>query len=184
MKKSRRAVAFVIFIIVAIIVIVALGVLTYIGRQDQKQKFDEMFNAKILLRVEYGEVIREHKLKEVNALFERVEQDQKLYLYITDDNILFTYYTDTYYSFDPMKGYVLEEKINLTNKQKNKLLDDIREITIDNLTAKIETEYMPIRIDDTNLWVSRHDFQMVLQENNIMITVNEKDPGSDTQKKK
>ena len=145
-------------------------------REDQKKQIDDLVSSEMYLKVEYGIIPVEHKLQEKNALFKRTLQDNKYYLYITKDNVLFTYYLDWYYNFDPLKGYNLDYKFDLKEKQVKHIMDAIKEKAISNLAAKVETDYVEIFVydeEDTKLYkyIDKHELQMIFQDNDLMLDI-------------
>ena len=101
MKKKRGLLV----IIIAICFIIVGLIIFYINRSDKKVALDKLLQSETLLEVNYGIIERKAVLKEKNALFKKIYKDNYTYLHLTNDNILFTYYLDWYYSFDPMQGY-------------------------------------------------------------------------------
>lgn len=158
-----------IIIVIGIIVVLALIFGYYMLRVNQKNKFDELFNKPTVFSTNLGEIKLEKKLKETNSLFKKVEQPNIFHINMTDDNILYTYYETWYYSIDPMHGYVKTLELQLTKNQADKILKDIRENVINDLTARIKNEYIPINIDNENKYIKKEKLQFILQDQEIII---------------
>ena len=169
MRKRRSF----IFIIVGIFLILALIFGAYIFRQNQKKDFDELFNSKTILKIEYGIIEKEEALKEKNALFKRIYQDNYHYLYITENNTLFVYYLDWYYSFDPMKGYNIMYNEKIDADKVNKILEDIKTKEIDSLYNKNKDDYITLHHDDKTTYINKKEMQKIFQDQEIILDLYE-----------
>lgn len=178
MTKDRRKGSFLVFLILIIIAGIIGGVIFYSSRVDKKKQIDDLINTEMLLRVEYGVVERDHVLEERNRLLKRTIQDNECYLYINGDNILFTYYMDWYYNIDPLQGYVLENKIQLKEKQVKNIMDQIKEKAVKDLGGKVEADYVSIYVKDDKdneyKFIEKNDLQMILQDEDIFIEIYKK----------
>ena len=178
MTNNRRKGSLAVFLIIMVVVL-GVGIWLFLmSREEKRNDIEDLINSEMYLRVEYGIVDRPHKLQEKNALFKRTMQDNKYYLYLTKDNVLFTYYLDWYYNIDPLRGYNLEYKFDLKEKQVTNIMDAIKEKAIPNLAAKNETDYVSIFVDgDTNkeyAYIDRHELQMIFQDNDVLMTIDRK----------
>ena len=168
MQRKKRG--FLVLIVAFIVIIIAIGIL-YILRDEQRKNFDKLINSNIILKIDYGIIPQEKKLIEKNALFKKVFLDNYYYLIINEDNILFTYYLDWYYSIDPMQGYNLTYKKELTNDVINKILDSIQNKTVDTLKARIKDNYVNVEIDGKEAYIEKIELQYILQDNGIMLDI-------------
>lgn len=168
MPKKKRGP---IFIVIGIILVLAVvfGALSY--RSYQKKKFDNLFNKKNILKVEYGIIPQEDKFIEQNSLFKKIEQDNEYYLCITEDNILYTYYLDWYYSFDPLKGYNLVYEIKLDKDTVEEIIKRIKSEERNDLYATIKEEYVTLHHNDNITYIKKYVLQDILQDNNIILNI-------------
>ena len=168
MPKKKRGYLFIILGIVLVIVII-IG--AYLFRESQKKHFDKLYNNNKILTVEYGIVPPKKVLMEKNALFKKVEQDNYYFLHITEDNTLFTYYLDWYYSFDPLKGYNLVYEMKLDDETIKGIMQDIKEKEITSLVATVQSDYLTIHHDDKQMYIKKLDLQMILQSHDILLNI-------------
>ena len=168
MQRKKRG--YLILIASIILIIIALGVL-YVLRDEQRKAFDNLIKSNFVLKVDYGIIPQEKALMEKNSLFKKIYLDNYYYLIITDDNTIFTYYLDWYYSFDPMQGYHLDYKKELSTEKVNNILEAIRNKTVDNLQSRIKDDYITVRIDNKNTYIDKVELQYILQDNDIMLDI-------------
>lgn len=168
MKRKKRG--FIWLLLGALIIALAIFI-AFMLREEQKKAFDKLYNSEMYLKVDYGIIPQEEKLRETNALFKKVKQDNYYYLFITKDNILFTYYLKWYYSFDPLKGYNIVYKMQLNEDTVQNILKDIAEKEVKSLNAKIESEYIVIRHDDENAYIKKKDLQLIFQNYEIILDI-------------
>ena len=110
-------------------------------------------------------------MKDLGVFLKEKNIEKNYYLYITKDNILFTYYNDDYYIFDPLHGYNIEYKINLEKDVVQNILNDIRNKKVINLLNKTESEYNIIRIDNENYYINKKDLQLIFQKYDIILDI-------------
>ncbi|MBE6148948.1 MAG: hypothetical protein E7167_05665 [Firmicutes bacterium] len=168
MSKKKRGFTFIILGIV--LVIVGLFIM-YMLRLEQKKHFDELYNSKKILTVEYGIIPPEEIFLEKNSLFKKIDQENYYFLHITEDNTLFTYYLDWYYSFDPLKGYNIVHEIKLKDEVVKNLMNDIKEKERESLYATVENEYVVLHHDDKETYIKHNDLQLILQSYDLMLSI-------------
>ncbi|MBQ6841314.1 MAG: hypothetical protein IJO63_04285 [Bacilli bacterium] len=168
MPKKKRGPIFIVF---GVILITALILGAYIYRTNQKKHFDKLYNANNILKVEYGIIPQKDLFMEKNALFKRVNQDNYYYLHITEDNILFTYYLDWYYTFDPLKGYNLVYEMKISDEAVENIMKSIKEKDRDSLYATIESEYITLHYDNKTSYIKTYELQAILQENDLILDI-------------
>ena len=172
MQKKKNG--FLILIISVIAIALVIGGM-YIFRDEQRKKFDKLIKSDFVLKVEYGIIPRKKVLKEKNSLFKKVDLDNYYYLIITNDNTLFTYYLDWYYAFDPMQGYNLDYKKELTNEEVNNILEKIKSKTVSSLQSRVKDDFVEIMIDNKNVYIDKVELQYILQDNGIMLDIDKKE---------
>lgn len=163
MKKKRGLLV----IIIAICFIIVGLIIFYINLSDKKVALDKLLQSETLLEVNYGIIERKTVLKEKNALFKKVYKDNYTYLHLTNDNILFTYYLDWYYSFDPMQGYHKDFEKKLDQKTVDIIINQVSQKAVDNLKYKSEFNYLVISLNGDQKYIEKSELQYILQENNI-----------------
>lgn len=160
------------FLFLGVILIIVAFAVFYYYRLNQKKSFDALFNKDYYLRVNYGALDNKRsKLKDKDIFFKEKDVDKNYYLYITKDNILYTYYQDDYYKFDPMKGYIVEYKIELDSDITNQILNEVKNKMINDIYIQNKNEYITIRINNENAYINKKDFQLILQKNNIVLSL-------------
>lgn len=168
MPKKKRGF---LFIIVGIIIVIIGLVVAYTLRLEQKKRFDELYNSKKILTVEYGIIPPEEIFLEKNALFKKIDQENQYYLHITEDNILFTYYLDWYYAFDPLRGYNLVHKIQLTDETVKGLMEDIKKQERDSLYATVKSDYVILHHSNKESYIKHNDLQLILQSYDLRLGI-------------
>lgn len=166
-KKRKKTGIYI--LILGLILVCSLVFIYYMLRINQKEKFDKLYSKERYLTVSYGVIEQEKMFQEENALFKKVFQENKYYLIITKDNTLFTYYLDWYYQIDPLKGYKLVYNIKLTDKQVQNILNNVREKALEQNLR--EEENIAIYIDKKNMYINSNDFQLILQKEDILISI-------------
>ena len=168
MNKQKRGW----LVLVLSLCVVGIGViLYYIGLSNKRNDFENLLKKDMILKVDLGIIERKHILKEKNALFKKVYRDNYTYLYITKDNILFSYYLDWYYSFDPMQGIHKDYQTELNEQTKNNIMNSIKEKLITSLKYKNENDYVTVTIDDDISYIAKIELQYILQENDVMLPI-------------
>lgn len=170
MKKRKNGLL--VWIVFAIIIILAIFCIFYFTQLERKKEFDNLYNKDYYLRVNYGVIeSKGNNLKDLGVFLKEKNIEKNYYLYITKDNILFTYYNDDYYIFDPLHGYNIEYKINLEKDVVQNILNDIRNKKVINLLNKTESEYNIIRIDNENYYINKKDLQLIFQKYDIILDI-------------
>lgn len=158
-----------IFFLIGLLVIAGIIIGYLVIRNNIKKKFDTLYNANQQITINYGIIEKENHLMEKNTLIRRVHQDNNYYLKITEDNHLFTYYLDTYYFFDPVKGYILDYEKKLEKDTAEKIIKEITEKEVANLNAKNESDYVFILKDHKESYIHKEDLKNILLKYNIII---------------
>ena len=170
MKKRKNGLL--VWIVFAIIIILAIFCIFYFTQLERKKEFDNLYSKDYYLRVNYGVIeSKGNNLKDLGVFLKEKNIEKNYYLYITKDNILFTYYNDDYYIFDPLHGYNIEYKINLEKDVVKNILNDIRNKKVINLLNKTESEYNIIRIDNENYYINKKDLQLIFQKHDIILDI-------------
>ena len=170
MKKRKNGLL--VWIVFAIIIILAIFCIFYFTQLERKKEFDNLYRKDYYLRVNYGVIeSKGNNLKDLGVFLKEKNIEKNYYLYITKDNILFTYYNDDYYIFDPLHGYNIEYKINLEKDVVQNILNDIRNKKVINLLNKTESEYNIIRIDNENYYINKKDLQLIFQKYDIILDI-------------
>lgn len=170
MKKRKNGLL--VWIVFAIIIILAIFCIFYFTQLERKKEFDNLYSKDYYLRVNYGVIeSKDNNLKDLGVFLKEKNIEKNYYLYITKDNILFTYYNDDYYIFDPLHGYNIEYKINLEKDVVQNILNDIRNKKVINLLNKTESEYNIIRIDNENYYINKKDLQLIFQKYDIILDI-------------
>lgn len=170
MKKRKNGLL--VWIVFAIIIILAIFCIFYFTQLERKKEFDNLYNKDYYLRVNYGIIeSKGNNLKDLGVFLKEKNIEKNYYLYITKDNILFTYYNDDYYIFDPLHGYNIEYKITLEEDVVQNILNDIRNKKVFNLLNKTESEYNIIRIDNENYYINKKDLQLIFQKYDIILDI-------------
>ena len=159
------------FLLVGILVILAICTAYLIIRNNQKNKFDKLFNADQQLIINYGVINQEKHLMEKSTLIRRVQQDNNYYLRITNDNYLFTYYLDTYYFFDPLKGQIIDYEKQLDNETVQKIIDEITLKEVPNLNAKNEDDYAFVMKNHKESYINKEDLKNIFLKYNIILPI-------------
>ncbi|MBE6155231.1 MAG: hypothetical protein E7164_00545 [Firmicutes bacterium] len=159
-----------------IIIIGIIGVLLLIGiflgyRAYLKQEFDKLYNSDKVLSISLGVIPQKDILMEKNSLFKKVNQDNNFYLHITNDNTLFTYYLDWYYTIDPLKGYKLVQKEILSEDTVQNILKDINKIKIGSLIATNKNEYVTITNNKKEHYIKKEELLSIFQKYNILLKI-------------
>lgn len=169
---NKRKNGLLVWIVFAIIIILALFCIFYFTQLERKKEFDNLYNKDYYLRVNYGVIeSKGNNLRDLGVFLKENDVEKNYYLYITKDNILYTYFTDSYYIFDPLHGYYVEYKINLEEDVVQNILNDIRSKKVNNLLNKTESEYNIIRIDNENYYISKKDLQLIFQNYDIILDI-------------
>ena len=169
---NKRKNGLLVWIVFAIIIILALFCIFYFTQLERKKEFDNLYNKDYYLRVNYGIIeSKGNNLRDLGVFLKENDVEKNYYLYITKDNILYTYFTDSYYIFDPLHGYYVEYKINLEEDIVQNILNDIRSKKVNNLLNKTESEYNIIRIDNENYYISKKDLQLIFQNYDIILDI-------------
>lgn len=169
---NKRKNGLIVWIVFAIIIILALFCIFYFTQLERKKEFDNLYNKDYYLRVNYGVIeSKGNNLRDLGVFLKENDVEKNYYLYITKDNILYTYFTDSYYIFDPLHGYYVEYKINLEEDVVQNILNDIRSKKVNNLLNKTESEYNIIRIDNENYYISKKDLQLIFQNYDIILDI-------------
>ncbi|MDD5865485.1 MAG: hypothetical protein PUD07_03250 [bacterium] len=169
---NKRKNGLIVWIVFAIIIILALFCIFYFTQLERKKEFDNLYNKDYYLRVNYGVIeSKGNNLRDLGVFLKENDVEKNYYLYITKDNILYTYFTDSYYIFDPLNGYYVEYKINLEEDVVQNILNDIRSKKVNNLLNKTESEYNIIRIDNENYYISKKDLQLIFQNYDIILDI-------------
>lgn len=169
---NKRKNGLLVWIVFAIIIILALFCIFYFTQLERKKEFDNLYNKDYYLRVNYGVIeSKGNNLRDLGVFLKENDVEKNYYLYITKDNILYTYFTDSYYIFDPLHGYYVEYKINLEEDIVQNILNDIRSKKVNNLLNKTESEYNIIRIDNENYYISKKDLQLIFQNYDIILDI-------------
>ena len=161
----------IIVLLVSFFVLALIGFGLYIHRVNQRAEFDKLFTDDYKVKIDFGIVPREKLLRETNALFKKVNQDNYYFVYINADNTIFAYFLDWYYAFDPMQGYNLDYKDKLKSETVNTIMDRLKEISVPDLNSKVKDDYIEIRIDDTTSYVPRKEVQYLFQDNGIILSI-------------
>lgn len=169
---NKRKNGLLVWIVFAIIIILTLFCIFYFTQLERKKEFDNLYNKDYYLRVNYGVIeSKGNNLRDLGVFLKENDVEKNYYLYITKDNILYTYFTDSYYIFDPLNGYYVEYKINLEEDVVQNILNDIRSKKVNNLLNKTESEYNIIRIDNENYYISKKDLQLIFQNYDIILDI-------------
>lgn len=162
---------FLVWIISTIIIIFLIFAVFYFIRSDKKNKFDKLLNEPYYLRVNFGASSKVNTLKDVSPFLKETNIERNYYLYITKTNIIFAYYTDYYYIFDPLHGYHIDFEANSTNENIQNILNEINQIKVSTLTNKNESEYSEIRINNENGFINTNDLLLILQKYNYFVEI-------------
>lgn len=166
MKRERND----FFILIVGFILVVVGILAFFAYRSEKRKdFDKLIKSDMYLEADLGVINREKVLKEKNALLKKVNRDNKSYLSITKNNVLFTYYYEWYYVIDPMQGIHKDYQIELSSETVQKILDAIKEKSIDSLEYKVENDYVIMNIEDKTKYIEKIELKYIMQENDIEI---------------
>ena len=168
MKRERND----FFVLVLGFIIVVIGIIAFfVYRSEKRNSFEKLLKSDMYLEVDLGIVHRKRVLKEKNALLRKINKDNNTYLYLTKDNILFTFYYDWYYVIDPMQGINKDYEKTLKKETVQIILDAVKEKCIDSLKYKIEEDYATITIDDKIKYIEKIELQYILQENDIELPI-------------
>ena len=160
------------FVLILGLVIVIVGIIAFfVYRSEKRKDFEKLLKSEMYLEVDLGVIKRERVLQEKNALLRRINKDNNTYLYITKNNIIFSYYYDWYYVIDPMQGIHKDYEKELKKDTVQKILDAIREKSIDSLKYKVEDDYAAMTIDDKIKYIEKIELQYILQENDIELPI-------------
>ena len=160
------------FVLILGLIIVIIGIIAFfVYRSEKRKDFEKLLKSEMYLEVDLGIIKRQRVLKEKNALLRKVNKDNNTYLYITKNNIVFSYYYDWYYAIDPMQGIHKDYEKKLKKKTVQKILDAINEKCIDSLKYKVEDDYAAITIDDKIKYIEKIELQYILQENDIELPI-------------
>ena len=156
-----------VIIILGVLAVIACIFVYFIHRYNMRGEFDRLMEKEYVLKIDFGIVPVQKKLKETNALLRKVDQDENLYLYLCKDGTLFIYHTEWFYAVDPMGGNVVEYKEKLSTEKMDSILTRIRDKKIDSLYAKVVDDYIEIILDDNPAYIQRNELQYILQDNKI-----------------
>ncbi|MGN1378980.1 MAG: hypothetical protein ACI4XR_01100 [Bacilli bacterium] len=169
---NKRKNGLLVWLVFAIIIILAIFCIFYFTQLERKKEFDNLYNKDYYLRVDYGVIeSKGNNLRDLGVFLKEKDIEKNYYLYITKDNILYTYFTDAYYIFDPLHGYYVEYKIVLEEDVVQNILNDIRSKKVNNLLNKTESEYNIIRIDNENYYINKKDLQLIFQNYDIILDI-------------
>jgi cbb3-type cytochrome oxidase subunit 3 len=160
------------FVLILGLIIVIIGIIAFfVYRTEKRKSFDKLLNNEMYLEVDLGVIKRERVLQEKNALLRRINKENNTYLYITKNNIIFSYYYDWYYVIDPMQGIHKDYEKQLKADTVQKILDEIKEKSIDSLKYKVENDYAVITIDDKIQYIEKIELQYILQDNDVELPI-------------
>ena len=97
--------------------------------------------------------------------------DKNYYLYITKSNVVYAYYTDYFYIFDPLHGYHIDFKKELTDDEVQNILKQIDSNKETTLFNKNKDDYLILRYNDENYYMNKKLLQQILQEYEIILEI-------------
>lgn len=160
-----------IFVLIGSIIVTMfiIFIIFYFYRSEKKKEFDKLYNEDYYLRVDYGDTTKGEKLTDKGTFLKVTNIDKKYYLYITKSNIVYTYYTDYYYTFDPLHGNIIDFQKELADDEVQNILKQIDSNKESSLLNKTKDDYLLIRYNNENYYINEKILQQILQEYEIIL---------------
>ena len=154
-----------------ILTIVIIFMVFYFLRSEKKNEFDKLYNQDYYVRVNFGETTKGNNLIDKGTFLKETDIDKNYYLYITKSNVVYAYYTDYFYIFDPLHVYHIDYQKHLTDDEFQKIwkqIDSKKETTLFN---KNKDDYLILRYNDENYYMNKKVLQQTLQEYDIILEI-------------
>lgn len=143
----------------------------YFIRSEKKNEFDKLYNQDYYIRVNFGETTKGNNLVDKGTFLKETDIDKNYYLYITKSNVVYAYYTDYFYIFDPLHGYHIDFKKELTDDEVQNILKQIDSNKETTLFNKNKDDYLILRYNDENYYMNKKLLQQILQEYEIILEI-------------
>lgn len=170
-KPKRRNNSAVVLIISIVITILIIFTVFYFLRNEKKKEFDKLYNEDYYVRINFGETTKGNNLKDKGTFLKETDIDKNYYLYITKSNVVYAYYTDYYYIFDPLHGYHIDFQKTLNDDVVKEILNQIDEKKETTLLNKNKDDYLILRFNDENYYMNKKLLQQILQHYDVILEI-------------
>lgn len=167
-RKNNGTIVLIVSILITIII---LFVVFYFVRMEKKKEFDKLYNEDYYIRVNFGETTKGNNLVDKGTFLKETDIDKNYYLYITKSNVVYAYYTDYFYIFDPLHGYHIDFQKTLNDNEVKGILNQIDENKETTLLNKNKDDYLILRFNDENYYMDKKILQQILQHYDIILEV-------------
>lgn len=154
-----------------ILTIIIIFMVFYFLRSEKKNEFDKLYNQDYYVRVNFGETTKGNNLIDKGTFLKETDIDKNYYLYITKSNVVYAYYTDHFYIFDPLHGYHIDFQKELTDDEVQNILKKIDSNKETTLFNKNKDDYLILRYNDENYYMNKKVLQQILQEYDIILEI-------------
>ncbi len=114
-------------VLIIIGIIIAIPLFIYFGRWYLHYSWEKMQKTDYLLKVDFGEITPKKEVKKKIFLpFEKIDNHYRV-LYILSDYRVYSYYNDSYYKIDPLKGIKVDYQTKIKEKDYKNILKEIKE---------------------------------------------------------
>lgn len=142
-------------ILIIIGIIIAIPLFTYFVRWYLYYSWDKMQKTDYLLKVNFGEITPKKEVKKKLFLpFEKTDNHYRV-LYILSNYKVYSYYNDSYYKIDPLKGIKVDYQAKIKEKDYENILKEIKEK--EEITRAIVGNDVREQLTDEEKYLIRHD---------------------------
>lgn len=166
--KKKKKLKWYVWLVIVLVLIILIPLIVYSIREFQRIKLDSLEKTNYLLKVEYGITDIKKEKKRYPKLLKVTKQEHFRYLYILDDYTIYSYYLDSYYDIDPVKGKILDYEDYLKEDTINNILEELKKY--ETMTNPESDEYLKIRHDRTYYYIKKEDLKNIFKENKITLS--------------
>lgn len=168
---KRKNNSTIVLILSIIITVVILFTVFYFLRSEKKKEFDKLYNEEYYIRVNFGETTKGNTLKDKGTFLKETDINKNYYLYITKSNVVYAYYTDYFYVFDPLHGYHIDFQKTLSENEVKEILNQIDENKETTFLNKNKDDYLILRFNDENYYMNKKILQQILQHYDVILEI-------------
>ena len=166
-------------VLIIIGIIIAIPLFAYFGRWYLHYSWEKLQKTDYLLKVDFKEIDLKDKetKKKIFLPFKKIDNHYRV-LYILSDYTVYTYYNDSYYKIDPLKGIKVDYQIKIKEtdyeniiKEINEKEEKIKAIVGENVNETIEVNedsYL-IRHDRFYYTIKKEDLLEIFRNNHIVL---------------